>query len=81
MGTGKTILMTTFILYEIVLSYYHPNDPLFAKNFLVFAPDKTIIQSLKEIKTFDDKNVIPKEYQNALLQKKYHYLEDTKHTI
>ena len=81
MGTGKTILMTAFIYYDIVLSYYHPQDPLFAKNFLVFAPDKTIIQSLKEIKSFDSKNIIPQEYQQALLQIKYHYLEDTKHTI
>jgi len=81
MGTGKTVLMTMFILYDIVLSYYHKEDPLFAKNFLVFAPDKTIIQSLKEIKEFDYKNVIPSEYQTALLQIKYHYLEDTKHTI
>ncbi|HMT01214.1 MAG TPA: DEAD/DEAH box helicase family protein [Candidatus Absconditabacterales bacterium] len=81
MGTGKTVLMTAFMLYDIVLSYYHPESPLFAKNFLVFAPDKTIIQSLKEIKSFDERNIIPPEYQNALLQIKYHYLEDTKHTI
>jgi hypothetical protein len=81
MGAGKTVLMTLFILYEIVLSYYHKEDKRFAKNFLVFAPDKTIIQSLKEIKEFDYKNAIPPEYHQALFQIKYHYLEDTKHTI
>lgn len=81
MGTGKTVLMTTFMLYDMVLSYYHPENPLFAKNFLIFAPDKTIIQSLKEIKSFDQRHIIPAEYQNTLLQIKYHYLEDTKHTI
>lgn len=81
MGTGKTVLMTVFMLYDIVLSYYYPEESIFAKNFLVFAPDKTIIESLKEIKSFDFNNVIPPEYHNALLQIKYHYLEDLKHTI
>ncbi|MBS8122028.1 DEAD/DEAH box helicase family protein [Candidatus Vampirococcus lugosii] len=77
MGTGKTVLMTVFMLYEIVLSYYHSEDKRFAKNFVFFAPDKTIIESLKEIKSFDYNLVIPKEYSNSLLQIKYHYLEDT----
>lgn len=81
MGTGKTVLMTVFMLYDIVLSYYYPNSHLFAKNFLVFAPDKTIIHSLKEIKDFDYTNVIPAEFHNALLQIKYHYLEDTKQKL
>ncbi len=81
MGTGKTVLMTVFMLYDIVLSYYYPEETIFAKNFLVFAPDKTIIESLKEIKSFDFSSVIPPEYHNALLQIKYHYLEDLKHTI
>ncbi len=78
MGTGKTVLMTVFMLYDIVLSYHHPEDARFARNFVVFAPDTTIISSLKEIKSLDTTLVIPKEYQNALLQIKYHYLEDTK---
>lgn len=81
MGTGKTVLMTVLMLYDIVLSYHYPQNPIFAKNFLVFAPDKTIIQSLKEIKDFDYTNVIPPEFYNALLQIKYHYLEDTKQKI
>ena len=78
MWTWKTVLMTVFILYETVLSYYHKEDKRFAKNFMVFAPDTTIIESLKEIKSFDYHLVIPKEYSNSLLQIKYHYLEDTK---
>ena len=78
MWTWKTVLMTVFILYETVLSYYHKGDYRFAKNFMVFAPDTTIIESLKEIKSFDYHLVIPKEYSNSLLQIKYHYLEDTK---
>ena len=63
----KTILMATFLIYDFVLSYYHPDDARFAKNALVFAPDTTIIESLKEIKTFDYSKVLPKEYQNILV--------------
>ena len=76
MGAGKTILMAVMMLYDFVLSFYHPEDKRFAKNALVFAPDTTIIESLKEIKTFNYTRVIPKEYQNILLNIKYHYLED-----
>jgi len=75
MGSGKTILMAVMMIYDFVLSYYHPKDGLFAKNALVFAPDTTIIESLKEIKTFDYSKVLPKEYQNILFNIKYHYLE------
>jgi len=77
MGSGKTILMGTMILYEFILSTINPDDNRFAKNILVFAPDTTIIESLKEIKDFDYTKVMPKEYQNTLLNIKYHYLEST----
>ncbi len=75
MGSGKTILMAAMMLYDFTLSFYHPKDERFAKNALVFAPDTTIIESLKEIKTFDYTKVLPKEYQNIVLNIKYHYLE------
>lgn len=75
MGSGKTILMATMMLYDFVLSFHHPDDARFAKNILVFAPDTTIIDSLKEIKTFDYSKVLPKGYRNILLNIKYHYLE------
>lgn len=75
MGTGKTILMGTMVLYEFVLSYYHPEDPRFGKNALIFAPDTTIVESLKEIKTFDYSLVLPREYHFVALNIKYHYLE------
>jgi hypothetical protein len=77
MGSGKTILMAVMMIYDFVLSFYHKDDKRFAKNALVFAPDTTIIESLKEIKTFDYAKVLPKEYQNILLNIKYHYLEST----
>jgi len=75
MGAGKTILMAVMATYDFILSFYHPDDKRFAKNALVFAPDTTIIESLKEIKTFDYTRIVPKEYQNILLNIKYHYLE------
>lgn len=77
MGSGKTILMAVMMLYDFVLSCYHKEDERFAKNALVFAPDTTIIESLKEIKTFDYSRVLPKEYENIILNIKYHYLEST----
>src|SRR3989338_575475 len=77
MGSGKTILMAVMMLYDFVLSFYHKDDERFAKNALVFAPDTTIIESLKEIKTFDYSRVLPKEYGNIILNIKYHYLEST----
>lgn len=77
MGAGKTILMGTMILYDFILSFYYPDDSRFGKNALVFAPDTTIIDSLKEIKTFDYTKVLPKEYQSIVLNIKYHYLENT----
>jgi type III restriction enzyme len=75
MGSGKTILMATMMVYDFVLAFHHPDDERFAKNILVFAPDTTIIDSLKEIKTFDYTKVLPKGYRNILLNIKYHYLE------
>jgi hypothetical protein len=77
MGSGKTLLMGTMMMYEFILSSRYPNDSRFAKNILVFAPDTTIIESLKEIKSFDYRAVAPKEYENIVLNIKYHYLEST----
>jgi type III restriction enzyme len=78
MGSGKTVLMAVMMMYDFVLSFHHPDDVRFAKNALVFAPDTTIIESLKEIKTFDFTKVLPKEYETIMLNVKYHYLEDIK---
>jgi len=78
MGAGKTLLMGTLVMYEFILSSQYPEDPKFAKNILVFAPDTTIIESLKEIKSFDYRIVVPKEYENVVLNIKYHYLETPK---
>ena len=55
MGLGKTILMATSIFYEFLLANKFPKTSRYCHNALVFAPDKTVLQSLKEIETFDKK--------------------------
>ena len=76
MGSGKTILMGVLMMYEFIVSFKHPDDTRFAKNVLVFGPaDTGIVEVLKEIKTFDYSSVIPREYEDILLNIKYWYLE------
>ncbi len=78
MGTGKTILMATTIFYEFILAKKFPKDKRFAHNALVFAPDKTVLESLREIITFDKSLVVPKEYINFInTEVKFHFLADT----
>jgi hypothetical protein len=76
MGAGKTILMGVLMMYEFILSYKHDEDIRFAKNILLFGPaDTGIIEVLKEVKNFDYGSVIPREYDDILLNIKYWYLE------
>lgn len=85
MGLGKTILMATCIFYEFLLAKKYPRDKQFCHNALVFAPDKTVLQSLREIITFDKTKVVPPEYAKVLdANIKFHFLEDngtTLHTL
>lgn len=85
MGLGKTILMATCIFYEFLLAKKYPRDERFCHNALVFAPDKTVLQSLREIITFDKNKVVPPEYARVLdANIKFHFLEEagsTLHTI
>jgi len=79
MGLGKSKLMATCIFYEFLLANKYPKDKRFCHNALVFAPDKTVLQTLaSEITTFDKTEVIPSEYANVLdANIKIHFLEDT----
>lgn len=82
MGTGKTILMATCIFYEFILANKFPRDKKYCQNAIVFAPDKTVLQSLKEIQTFDRANVVPPEYLNLLnTHLKIHFLEGSGETL
>lgn len=77
MGTGKTILMATCIFYEFLLANKFPKDQTYCHNALVLAPDKTVLQSLKEIQTFDMKKVVPPEYVNFLSSHiQFHFLQE-----
>lgn len=82
MGLGKTILMGTCIFYEFLLANKYPDDKRFCHNALVFAPDKTVRQSLKEIIDFDKTLVVPPEYTNLLNSMiNYHFLDDNNSTL
>ncbi len=77
MGTGKTILMATCIFYEFLLGNKFEKDARYCHNALVFAPDKTVLHSLKEIEAFDLTLVVPPEYVNFLTTHlRFHYLEE-----
>lgn len=78
MGLGKTILMATCIFYEFLLANKYPRDRRFCHNALVFAPDKTVLQSLREIMTFDKTKVVPAEYARVLdANIKFHFLDES----
>lgn len=82
MGLGKTILIATCIFYEFLLANKFPRDKRFCHNALVFAPDKTVLQSLREIITFDKNKVVPPEYARVLdANIKFHFLEETGTTL
>lgn len=77
MGTGKTILMALCIFYEFLLANKYPKDPRYCHNALVLAPDTTVLQSLKEIQTFDKSKIFSEEYANKLdTMVKFHFLAE-----
>ena len=82
MGTGKTILMATCIFYEFILANKFPKDPKYCHNALVFAPDTTVLQSLREIQTFDLSKVVPPEYVSWLNTNiRFHFLDEAGMTL
>ena len=82
MGTGKTILMATCIFYEFILANKFPRDKKYCHNALVFAPDKTVLHSLREIQTFDMTQVVPAEYVNFLNSNiKFYFLDEAGVTL
>ena len=51
MGAGKTILIGAIVATEFAMALEYPDGP-FVQNALVFAPGKTIIESLRELARF-----------------------------
>ena len=82
MGTGKTILMATCIFYEFILANKFPKDPKYCHNALVFAPDTTVLEALREMQTFELSKVVPPEYANWLTTNiKFHFLDKAGMTL
>ncbi len=82
MGVGKTILMALCVFYEFLLARKYPNDGRFCHNAIVFAPDTTVLQSLREIQDFDKAKVLPPEYARSLESDiKFHFLEESGVTL
>lgn len=60
MGAGKTILMGTIAATEFAMAQEYPEpDSPFVKNALIFAPGKTIIESLREIADIPFHKILP----------------------
>lgn len=82
MGVGKTILMALCVYYEFLLARKFPSDPRFCHNAIVFAPDTTVLQSLKEIQDFDKTRILPAEYVRSIESEvKFHFLEESGVTL
>jgi hypothetical protein len=58
MGAGKTILIGTIIASEFAMALEYPEGP-FVKNALVFAPGKTILESLKQLAEIPFEKILP----------------------
>ena len=78
MGTGKTLLMATCIFYEFLLGNKFDKDRRYCHNALIFAPDRTVLQTIiTDIQAFDFARVVPPEYVNFLTAHlRLHYLEE-----
>ncbi|MFM8442030.1 MAG: hypothetical protein ACKN9W_01670 [Methylococcus sp.] len=61
MGAGKTILIGTIVATEFAMAQEYPDGP-FVQNALVFAPGKTIIESLREISDIRYDQIIPPRF-------------------
>ena len=63
MGAGKTVLIGAIFATEFGMALEYPNGP-FVQNALVFAPGKTIIESLRELaETRYDRILPPRLYR------------------
>lgn len=58
MGAGKTMLIGAIIATEFAMAQEHPDEE-FVHNALVFAPGKTIIESLRELATMPFDGILP----------------------
>lgn len=64
MGAGKTILIGTIVATEFAMALEYP-DEAFVQNALVFAPGKTIIESLRELAAVPYDKILPPRLYKA----------------
>ena len=69
MGAGKTYLMAAFIYIDLYFANQDKKNPVWAHNFMIFAPSGTkssILPSLRNIMRFDPSWVIPEPEASKL---------------
>lgn len=66
MGAGKTVLIGAIIASEFVLALEHSDGP-FIENALVFAPGKTILESLRELASVPYEHILPPRLHKTFL--------------
>jgi len=64
MGAGKTVLIGAIFATEFAMALEYPEGP-FVKNGLVFAPGKTIIESLRELAETRYDRILPPRFYKA----------------
>ena len=64
MGAGKTILIGAIIATEFAMALEYPDGP-FVQNALVFAPGKTILESLRELAEMPYDRILPPRLYKA----------------
>lgn len=72
MGAGKTFLMAAFIYLDLYFANNEPNNPVFAHNFIIFAPSglkSSVVPSLKTIQRFEPSWVIPEPAASNIKKK------------
>lgn len=76
MGAGKTILIGAIFATEFAMALEYPEGP-FVQNALVFAPGKTIIESLRELVAVPyDKILPPRMYKSFAASVKLTFTRD-----
>ncbi len=72
MGAGKTYLMAAFIYLDLYFAMNEPQNPVFAHNFIIFAPSglkSSVIPSLKTIQKFNPAWIIPEPSASNIKRK------------
>ena len=69
MGAGKTFLMAAFVYLDLYFAINEPENPAFARNFIVLAPSglkSSIIPSLRTIEHFDPSWILPEPSASSI---------------